>query len=104
MVQGTTPTLTFNVTGYTFPDDTVYVYINQMAKVITKSGDDVSVVVDGENSTVSVVLTQQETLSLAAGAAEAQIRSITSGGIVVASDVIPFTITKILKSEVLSNG
>lgn len=103
MVQGTTPTLAFEVTGYTFSGDTVYVYIKQLSTMITKSGDDVDVAVDGENSTVSVVLTQQETLSLEPGTAETQIRAITSDGVVVASDVIQFTITKILNSEVLSD-
>ena len=100
MVRGTTPTFTFSCTGYTFPSSNVYVYIKQRNVEIKKTGT-VTVDENPENCTVTVELTQEETLSLSSGPAEAQIRAINSDGTVVASETLNFLITKVLIPETL---
>lgn len=66
MIRGTTPTLTFTITDESVDlsaADNVYVTISQYATNITKTGESVSV----SNNTVSVWLTQRESLMLAVG-------------------------------------
>lgn len=66
MIRGTTPTLSFTIADQAVDlsaADNVYVTISQYATNITKTGDSVTV----SGNTVSVWLTQQESMKLAVG-------------------------------------
>ena len=96
MIQKTTPTLTFAVTGFDLSSYDVYVYVKQMDTQITKTG---TVTVSQGNSTVEVTLTEEETLSLMEGTAYGQIWA-TDGTDSVASEALPFKVNKILNTEI----
>lgn len=102
MRRGTTPTININVTGETFAGATLYVTIEQGALEITKTNDDLTVTVDGNNSVVSVFLTQEETLQFVQGNARIQIRWITSDGTAKASPIKNIIINPILLEGVIT--
>ena len=81
MRRGTTPTITVHITGETFADSTLYVTLRQGNTIITKKNNDIIKTVDGENCTLYVYFSQEETLSLEQGSAQFQIRWINSNSL-----------------------
>lgn len=99
MIRGTTPTHTFRISIETSAISELRVTYVQLGKmVIEKTEKDVRL---GEKS-ISVTLTQEESLKFRAGAnVEIQLKVLTTVGTVLASPVIPLTVDKILNTEVL---
>ena len=101
MRRYTTPTITITVRGETFADSTIYVTLRQGSTLITKTNDDIIKTVDGENSTLYVLYSQEETGSLAKGTAQIQIRWINSNGIADATRVKLVQIDPVLMEGVI---
>lgn len=102
MIQGTTPSLHFNLP---FPASMIkkaeitLQYIDDLKKVlIVKTLEDCEL---GETS-IATRLTQEETLKLPAPAtAKVQLRIVTTDDIILATDVYDTTIKELLKKDVI---
>lgn len=102
MYKGTTPTLIF-----TFPDDfdvteatkvIVTIGIKGSAPIIEFTGSDIEV----SEHTVSVWLSQQQTLRMPVGEVSAQINLLYGDGSRVATNIVRFEWKKNLHNEVMS--
>ena len=104
MRRGTTPTITATVdadlTGLA-----LYLAFSQAgcSPLFVKTGDELVVTVDGDQSTIECALTQEDTLKLnAGGMVEVQLRAVASGGAVaLATDIASIPVERILQDGVL---
>ena len=100
MIRGTTPdyilTVDADLTG-----QTVYVTISQLRTKLTLTGDDLSIATDASGSTIAIRLTQQQTLGLAVGKAEVQVKFIAEDGTTRATDIQPITVDRALLERVV---
>lgn len=102
--RGTTPYLPIYAEGVDLTGAHVYVTIKQNATRLIKDGADVTFVgYDSQTDTseLAVSYTQKETLGLADGAAELQIRWIYSDGTAQESDIAQITIGRVLQGGVI---
>lgn len=98
MFRGTTPTNVFNVDLDLTNAEVIYITYKQQNKVVfEKEKSDITVT---ENS-LTVKLTQEETLKLTEREVEIQIRARFSDGTALASNIIKTTANKILKDGVI---
>lgn len=101
MIRGTTPdyilTVDADLTG-----QTVYVTISQLRTRLTLTGDDLSIATDESGSTIAIRLTQQQTLGLAVGKAEIQVKFIGADGTTRATDIQPITVDRALLERVVT--
>lgn len=104
MRRGTTPTIIIRVIGEDFDGATMYVTLEQGSYEVTKTGDDVTVTPTESGSTVSIFLSQSETLGFSKGTARIQIRWIDSGGIAQASPIKSIDVGPILLEGVIDYG
>lgn len=102
MIRGTTPDYLLTIEGYDLTNKTVFVTIRQGSTIITKSGDQLTISVDGEKTTIAVTLTQLDTLRLSVGKAEVQVRFIDSNGVARATDRAELTVDKVLLERVIA--
>jgi hypothetical protein len=100
IVRGTTPTFLLE-----FPNDidlteaaNVYVTFGKNGTVITKATADLDI----EPHSISVHLTQEETLKFGIGALEIQANWVFANGRRVASEISTYVVTKQLLAEVIS--
>ena len=99
MVQATTPTFTFTFPSTIDPSTfqkTVF-SLEQEGLEFEKTGEDLTI----EGQTISVSLTQKETLSLKVGKAEVQLNWLYPDGTRACSDINEIAITKNLLQEIL---
>lgn len=95
MTRGTTPTLEIRIEGIDINELLqIFLTIQQGKTEITKENKDIEI---GEENTILVYLTQEETLSFAKGYIWVQLRAITQDGLAVASDIEGIAIEGILK-------
>ena len=80
MYQGTTPALVLRVKNKDLTEATIFASIRTGTNVVTKTGEDLLVVIDDEDTLVTMKLTQNETLKMNAGDAMVQIRYIEADG------------------------
>lgn len=100
MRRGTTPTLTLTVNDMDLTAiRSLYVTITQFSNIITKTSDDDSLKV--EEHTVSVWLSQEETLSFKTGYAEIQIRGVAENGEAFATDIAKIPVKTVLLEGVI---
>ena len=99
MIQGTTPTHTFDI-----PFDTALInkmrilYAQNNKLVLEKENADCSI----DGNTITVRLTQEDTLKFVADAlVQIQLRILTAGGDALASDIVNVDCRRILDDEVL---
>lgn len=98
MFRGTTPTNIFNVDIDLTNAEVIYITYKQQNKVvIEKTKDDITATTE----TLTVKLTQDETLKLTEREVEIQIRARFSDGTALASNIIKTTASKILKDGVI---
>lgn len=97
MYQGTTPTLVLTVGEEQLDGCTCYVTVKSNGRMITKSGDGLTV----SGNEIAVTLTQQETLSLFPGSCEIQVRWIDSNGNAMATDIARVTVSNVLLKQVI---
>lgn len=100
MIRGTTPDYILTVDA-DLSDKTVYVTISQLRTRLTLTGDDLSIATDESGSTIAIRLTQQQTLGLAVGRAEVQVKFIDAEGITRATDIRPLTVDRALLERVV---
>lgn len=101
MKRGTTPTLEIAVVGVKVTDlSSIYVTLKQDDLIITKSNEDIQV--NEENNSLGVSLSQKETLFFRPGFVYLQMRAVTSGGNVIATDVQKIDAVEILQEGVIS--
>lgn len=101
MRRGTTPTLTITVSGLVVTDlKTIKVTFKQGTTELTKSTDEVTV--DAENNTISVPLSQADTLKFDSGAVSVQVRGLLADGVTaIASAIKSFSMDKILLDGII---
>lgn len=99
MRQGTTPTLQITVNNIDLADmEHIYVVFEQNGNLLKKSMTDLKV----ENNVISVLLTQEETLSFKNGNCNIQLRMITYDGIAMASPIKTINVYSVLNKEVIT--
>ena len=102
MHRGTTPSIVINVTGEDFENSTLYVTLDQDTTQVTKTGEDVIVTPTDTGSTVSIFLSQEETLKFSKGSAKIQIRWIDSSNVAQASPIKNINVDPILLEGVIT--
>ena len=100
MIRGTTPDYILNVNA-DLTGKTVYVTISQLLTRLTLTGDDLTIAVSGGASTIAIRLSQQQTLGLAVGKAEIQVKYIGSDGTTQATNIAPITVDRALLERVV---
>ena len=101
MTRGTTPTITLTVNEVDLTDlKSVYVTFCQSGKMLTKRKGDEGVEIT--EHTVSVLLSQEETLKFCPGTAEVQLRGLTNGDNAFATNVGRVTVKEVLLKEVIT--
>lgn len=99
MRQGTTPTIQITVNNIDLADmERIYVVFEQNGNLLKKSMTDLKV----ENNVISVLLTQEETLSFKNGNCNIQLRMITYDGIAMASPIKTVNVHSVLNKEVIT--
>ena len=101
MYRGTTPTVTFNLSAdfeLSMIDKCYVTFKSRSGKHEITLED---VVINEEESTLSVTLSQEDTLSFDEGLVEIQIRIKLSSGEAYASPVKSFTMKQILKDGII---
>lgn len=101
MYQGTTPALVLRVKDKDLTGATVFASIKDNTQIVTKTGDDLLIVKDDDDTLVTVTLTQAETLKLDEGDAEIQVRYITSDGIAFATKKARLTVNDVIYKSVI---
>ena len=100
MRRGTTPTLVLTVSNFDLTTaKSLYVTIAQFGNKLTKKSGDSSLKVEAD--TVSIWLTQEETLSFKSGSAEIQLRGISEGGEAFATEIAHIPVESILLEGVI---
>lgn len=104
MYQGTTPAITFSISGWDMSNMTAFVSFKRGADILTKS--DVTMVYDDEADKTIIVcpLTQEETLNMRAGGATVQIRFIDANGSAYATNKAELEVKDVIFKEVISYG
>lgn len=98
MRRGTTPTNTFDVDVDLRQASVIYITYSQMGRVVfEKQISDITI----EETSLSVQLTQEETLALGKGEVEIQIRARFPEGLAIASNIIKTPASRILKEGVI---
>ena len=108
-VRGTTPDYELIIEGYDLTGATVHVTFSEGRLRIDKTGNDLNISVTTETrdgvevtiSTITLSLTQRETLYLQEGAASIQVKWINSDGKVLATEIAAANITRALLDKVV---
>ena len=104
MYRGTTPTNTFRTAQDLSDADVVYITYKQANKVIfEKAKDDITFGTDGNMHTLTVKLTQANTLAFFKGSksVEIQIRARYPDGTAIASEVVTTSVSEVLKDGII---
>lgn len=104
MYQGTTPALTFSISGWDMSNMTAFVSFKRGADVLTKT--DVTMVYDDEADKTIIVcpMTQEETLGIRAGDVTVQIRFIDANGNAYATNKATVEMKDVIFKEIISYG
>jgi hypothetical protein len=101
MRKGTTPTILLTLDVDTTTLRTIWVTMRQGTIELDRTGDAVTRLSD--NATLSVTLTQEETLAFTSGGSvEVQLRALTADGTAVASDIATIPVDRILMGGVIT--
>lgn len=100
MRRGTTPTLTCKIDGADLTDCHIFITLRQGGYELDI--EDPEVVATETGCTITVILTQEQTLKFKAGIVEVQIRWITSDGTALATNIQEVEVYKILKQGVIN--
>lgn len=101
MRRGTTPINTFTL-DIDLSEATVFITYEQRGRVaFEKTGSDLTFDGSGTTYTITVTLTQEDTLSLEPGKVFVQIRAVYADGSAIASNIVTTTAEAILKDGVI---
>lgn len=99
MRQGTTPTIQITINDIDLNEmQNIYVVFEQNGYILKKE----SSVLDIEGNTISVSLSQEETLNFKEGTCNIQLRMITKGGVAIASPIKTTKVYRVLNKEVIT--
>ena len=104
MYQGTNPALLLKVPGKDLTGCKVFVSFKTGTRVTTKTGDDLTVTLENEDTEVLCWLTQEDTLAMSEGEGEVQIRYITDENQARATQKKPITIKSVIYKKVIEYG
>lgn len=95
--QGTTPTLTLEISGLSALDIKELWLTIDAGHPITKTLDDVNI----EDDVMAVTLTQEDTLKMTDMYGRLQVRFVTRDGTASKTEIIMFEVSKVLKDGVI---
>lgn len=99
MRQGTTPTIQITINDIDLNEmQNIYVVFEQNGYILKKESSDLDI----EGNTISVSLSQEETLNFKEGTCNIQLRMITKGGVAIASPIKTTKVYRILNKEVIT--
>lgn len=99
MRQGTTPTIQITINDIDLNEmQNIYVVFEQNGYILKKESSDLDI----EGNTISVSLSQEETLNFKEGTCNIQLRMITKGGVAVASPIKTTKVYRVLNKEVIT--
>jgi hypothetical protein len=99
MRQGTTPTIQITINDIDLNEmQNIYVVFEQNGYILKKESSDLDI----EGNTISVSLSQEETLSFKSGNCNIQLRMITYDGIAMASPIKTVNVYSVLNKEVIT--
>lgn len=99
MRQGTTPTIQITINDIDLNEmQNIYVVFEQNGYILKKESSDLEI----EGNTISVSLSQEETLNFKEGTCNIQLRMITKGGVAIASPIKTTKVYRVLNKEVIT--
>lgn len=99
MRQGTTPTIQITINDIDLDEmQNIYVVFEQNGYILKKESSDLDI----EGNTISVSLSQEETLNFKEGTCNIQLRMITKGGVAIASPIKTTKVYRVLNKEVIT--
>jgi hypothetical protein len=99
MRQGTTPTIQITINDIDLNEmQNIYVVFEQNGYILKKESSDLDI----EGNTISVSLSQEETLNFKEGTCNIQLRMITKGGVAIASSIKTTKVYRVLNKEVIT--
>lgn len=104
MIRGTTPTLLFHVQKEVQVLQMKQIWVTLKGNTNEMTFDIEDLVLDGEENTIKINMTQEETLSFYGGPIRMQIRVLTKDGKALASKIMSTDLSGILKDGVISGG
>ena len=101
MTIGITPTITLNLDSINLTElKSIYITFRQSDCLITKNNEDEGVIVS--EHTVTVTLSQEETLKLTPGIVEMQLKGLAKDGTVFATNIRRIDVNEALLKEVIT--
>lgn len=105
MINYTTPTLHLTIENIDLTGQEIYVTLEQGKKEITKSGEDLTVTLDGEDTKIEFTLSQEESASFAySRSAQIQVNWINQNGARGATNIAQIAVLRNLLDEVIEYG
>lgn len=101
MYRGTTPTLYLELDTELDLSNVVEMWVTFKSPTIELTKSLSEVIFDSETNTITVTLSQEETLKLFNGKADVQVRLKTSDDLAYATDIVDVEIGRILKEGVI---
>lgn len=102
MYQGTTPKLIFKLMDTTLDlNSLVEVWVTLKLSPYNKTFDISRCSIDNANKTISIELSQEETLEMPASKVESQIRGLLGNGKAFATNIVKVDVNRILKGGVI---
>lgn len=99
MRQGTTPTIQITINDIDLNEmQNIYVVFEQNGYILKKESSDLDI----EGNTISVSLSQEDTLNFKEGTCNIQLRMITKGGVAIASPIKTTKVYRVLNKEVIT--
>ena len=99
MRQGTTPTIQITINDIDLNEmQNIYVVFEQNGYILKKESSDLEI----EGNTISVSLSQEETLNFKEGTCNIQLRMITKGGVAIASPIKTTKVYRVLNKEAIT--
>lgn len=99
MRQGTMPTIQITINDIDLNEmQNIYVVFEQNGYILKKESSDLDI----EGNTISVSLSQEETLNFKEGTCNIQLRMITKGGVAIASPIKTTKVYRVLNKEVIT--
>lgn len=99
MRQGTTPTIQITINDIDLNEmQNIYVVFEQNGYILKKESSDLDI----EGNTISVSLSQEETLNFKEGTCNIQLRMITKGGVAIASPIKTTKVYRVLNKEAIT--
>jgi len=102
MYQGTTPKLIFKLLDNLLDlSSAVEIWVTLKLTPYTKTFDISRCAIDNENKTITIELSQEETLEMPASKVESQIRILLGNGKALATNIVKVDVNRILKGGVI---